>query len=122
MESTYHKIEYYRIKNRREEIILKLKELLSKEKKITIAWIFGSFTRRDSVRDLDLALHAEPEMAFKDFLNLNARIELELGMPVDMVEIENAPEPLKEKIFASGILIKGTPVLHNKNFKEKASS
>lgn len=112
MESTYDKVQYYKMeKDKREEIVRKLKALLAKEKKVTIAWIFGSFTKRDSVRDLDLALHAEPEMPFEDFLSLNAQLELELGMPLDMVEIENVPEHLKEEIFEDGILIKGTPLL-----------
>jgi len=119
MESTYDKIHYYKIgKSKRLEIICKLRALLAKERKVTLAWIFGSFTRSDSVRDLDLALHADPEMPFKEFLNLNAQIELELGLPVDMMEIKNAPEPLKGKIFGSGILIKGTPVLQQKLQRE----
>ena len=109
MQSTYDHIQYYKIgKKQKEAIITKLKAHLSNQKEVTLAWLFGSITRRDSVRDLDLAFHAEPEMNFKDFLELNAQIELELGMPVDMVEIANAPQKLKEKIFASGILIKGT--------------
>ncbi len=82
--------------------------LLADEKEVTLAWLFGSLTKRDSVRDLDLAIHSEPEMPFKDFLNLNAQIELELRLPVDMVEVENVPQSLKENIFVSGILIKGT--------------
>ena len=122
MESTHDKIKYYKIgKSKREEIICKLRALFAKERKVTLAWIFGSFIRSDSVRDLDLALHADPEMPFKEFLNLNAQIELELGLPVDMMEIENAPEPLKGKIFASGILIKGTPVFQQE-LQEKAFS
>ena len=109
MQSTYDRIYYYKIgKAQKEAIISKLKVLLANEKEVALAWVFGSITRRDSVRDLDLAIYSEPEMAFKDFLNLNAQIELELRMPVDLVEIENAPQSLKENIFASGILIKGT--------------
>jgi len=48
------------------------------------------------------------------FLNLNAQIELELGMPVDMMKIDNAPQSLKENILASSILIKGTRRLQQK--------
>lgn len=109
MQSTYDRILYYKIeKNQKEAIITKLKALLTPEKEVTLAWLFGSFTRSDSVRDIDLAIHSEPKFTFKDFLNLNAQIELELGMPVDMMEIGNAPQSLKENIFTSGILIKGT--------------
>jgi hypothetical protein len=44
---------------------------------------------------------------------LNAQIELELGLPVDMVEIARAPESLQENIFLKGSLIKGTKSLQN---------
>jgi predicted nucleotidyltransferase len=108
MQSTYDHIQYYKIgKKQKEAIILKLKALLANEKEIRLAWLFGSVIRRDSIRDLDIAIHVEPEMSFQDFLNLNAHIELELRIPVDMVQIENTPQKLKENILASGILIKG---------------
>lgn len=114
MQSSYDRIHYYKIgKNQKEAIIIKLKALLANEKEVRLAWVFGSLTRRDSIRDLDLAIFSQPEMTFNDFLNLNAQIELDLGMPVDMVEIGNAPQSLKENIFASGILIKGTQRLQD---------
>jgi predicted nucleotidyltransferase len=109
MQSTYDKIQYYKIgKNQKEALITKLKAYLSNEKEVKLAWIFGSITRRDSVRDVDVAIYSEPEMTFGGFLNLNAQIELDLGMPVDLMDIRHAPQSLKENIFASGILIKGT--------------
>ena len=120
MQSTYDRIQYYKIeKNQKEAIITKLKALLAIEKEVKLAWLFGSLTRRDKVRDIDLAIYSEPELPFKDFLNLNAQIELELGMPVDMLEIGNAPQSLKENIFASGILIKGTRSLQLQFQKSK---
>jgi predicted nucleotidyltransferase len=114
MQSTYDKIQYYKIGQKEKDIIIaKLEALLAKEKEVKLAWLFGSLTRRDSVRDLDVAIHSEPELAFKEFLYLNAQIELELGLPVDMVEIARAPESLQENIFLKGSLIKGTKSLQN---------
>ena len=108
MQSTYDHIQYYKLgKKQKEAIIVKLKALLANEKEIKLAWLFGSVTRSDSIRDLDIAIHVEPEMNFQDFLNLNAQVELELRIPVDMVQIGNTPQKLKENILASGILIKG---------------
>ena len=84
MESPYDRIQYYKIGHREKaSIIAKLKALLAGEEQVKLAWLFGSLTRRDSVRDIDLAVHAEPEFAFKEFLNSNAQIELELGILVD---------------------------------------
>ena len=111
-ERIYDKIQYYKIgQKEKDSLIAKLKALLAKEKQVKLAWLFGSFTRRDSVRDIDLAIHSEPELTFKEFLNLNAQIELKLGLPVDMVEIAKAPESLQENIFLKGSLIKGTKTL-----------
>ena len=115
MQSTYDKIQYYRIgQKEKEAVITKLKALLAREKQIKLAWLFGSLTRRDSIRDIDLAIYSEPELTFKEFLNLNAQIELEIGLPVDMVEIARVPEVLKQKIFSSGVLIKGTKSLQHR--------
>ena len=103
MQSIYDRIQYYKIGQREKaSIIAKLKTLLAKEKQVQQAWLFGSFTRRDSVRDIDVAIHAEPELSFKEFLNLNAEIELELGIPVDLVEIAKVPASLKESILKNG--------------------
>ena len=109
MQSTYDKIQYYKIgKKEKDEIAVKLKALLAKEKKVQAAWIFGSFTRNDSVRDIDVAIHAEPELTFKEYLNLNAQLELELRVPVDLVEITKTPLTLKVTILKNGVQIKSS--------------
>ena len=84
-----------------------MKVLLAKEEQVKLAWLFGSITRHDTVRDIDVAIHAEPELFFSEYLDLNAKIELELGIPVDMVEIQNVPESLRQNILKNGVLIKG---------------
>jgi predicted nucleotidyltransferase len=109
MQSTYDKIQYYRFdQEAKDSLIAKLKALLGKQKQIQQAWIFGSFTRSNSIRDIDVAIHAEPELTFKQYLYLNAQIELELGVPVDLVEIAKAPATLKENIRKNGTKIKQT--------------
>ena len=114
MQSVYDKIQWYKIgQKEKDSIIIKLKALLAREKQVKFAWLFGSLTRRDSVRDIDVAIHSEPELPFKEFLNLNAQIELELGLPVDMIEIAKVPTTLQENIFTNGILIKGTKSFQN---------
>ena len=88
----YDKIQYFKLgEKEKASLIAKLKKLLDKEKQVQQAWIFGSFTRRDSVRDIDVAIRSEPEFRFKKYLDLNAKIELELGIPVDLVEITKSP-------------------------------
>lgn len=112
MQPVYDRIQYYKIgRKQRAIIIAKLKALLAKDERVKFALLFGSFTRRGSVRDIDIAIYAEPELAFKDFLDLNAQIELELGIPVDLVDIAKVPASLKENILRNGTLIKGTKAL-----------
>src|SRR4030066_1008266 len=107
MQSTYDKIQYYRIgQKQKASTIAKLKTLLEKEEQVREAWVFGSFTRHDSIRDIDVAIHTEPELSFKEYLNLNAQIELELGIPVDLVQITKAPKSLEENILKNGTKIK----------------
>src|SRR4030042_990975 len=109
MQSNYDKIQYYKVgKREKASLIAKLTALLEKENQVQQAWVFGSFTRRDSVRDIDVAIRTEPELTFKEYLDLNAQIELELGVPVDLVEITKAPPPLKENILKKGTKIKPT--------------
>lgn len=107
IQSSYDRIQYYEIgQERKNRIIAKLKKSLNADKRVELAWLFGSVTRRDRVRDIDVAVHAVPKLPFKDFLNLNVQLELELGVPVDLVEIADAPESLRENILKNGIPIK----------------
>lgn len=109
MQSTYDKIQYYEFgQKEKTRIIAKLKAFLAKEERVKLAMLFGSVIRRSYVRDIDLCIHAIPELSFKELLNLNAQIELELGMPVDLVELASLPASLKANILKSGVLIKGT--------------
>jgi predicted nucleotidyltransferase len=108
MQSTYDRIRYYKIgRKRKDRILAKLRKLFADDEQIKRAWLFGSITRRDSVRDIDIAIQTEPKLDFGDYLSLSAQIELNLGVPVDLVEIAKAPETLKERILSSGIKIKG---------------
>lgn len=119
MQSTYDKIQYYKLgQNEKTRIITKLGTLLAKERRIKLAILFGSVTRRNYVRDIDLCIHATPELSFRELLNLNAQIELELGIPVDLVELSNLPESLKVSILKKGTLIKGAKTLQHQLLKQ----
>jgi predicted nucleotidyltransferase len=108
MQSTYDKIQFYKIgQKERTKIIKTLKESLAKEKRIKSAIIFGSLTRRKQIRDIDLCIHTVLTLYFNELLNLNAQIELDLGIPVDLVELTNLPLTLRTNILNNGTLIKG---------------
>src|SRR3989304_206835 len=109
MESAYDRIEYYEFgQEEKARLTARLKTALAKDKRIKLAILFGSFTRRNYARDIDLAIHAIPDIDFKQLLNLNAEIELKLGIPIDIVELARVPTSLKIDILKNGALIKGT--------------
>jgi hypothetical protein len=47
-------------------------------------------------------------MDFKELLDINARIELDIGIPVDISELSNLPPSLGIDILRHGILLKGS--------------
>jgi predicted nucleotidyltransferase len=83
-QSTYDRIYFYKITEKQKDCIVdKLKAFFVDKEQVKLAWLFGSITRRDSVRDIDVAIHADPELPFKQFLYFSAEIEGLLRMPAD---------------------------------------
>lgn len=112
MQSTYDKIQFYKLgQKQKDKIILQLKKSLAKEKNIKLAVIFGSLTTRKSIRDIDLAVYTAPTLTFNELLNLNAQLELDLAKPVDLVELRNLSATLQTNILKNGTLIKGQKTL-----------
>jgi predicted nucleotidyltransferase len=108
MQSAYDQIQFYKLgRKEKEAIIRKIGEILEKDKRIRLAIIFGSLTTRNYVRDIDICINSNPKLNFKELLELNAKIELELGVPVDMVELENLPKNLQANVLKNGVKIKG---------------
>lgn len=109
MQPVYDQVHFYKLERKEKaKITSKLGKLLANEPRIKIALLFGSVTRREYVRDIDLCINAITNLGLKELLNLNAQIELELGLPVDMVELSTLPPSLKLRILREGILVKGT--------------
>lgn len=120
MQSTYDKIQFYHL--RKNEIIKKLKETLAKEKRIQLAIIFGSLTRRNNIRDIDICIHSAPTLNFQELLNLNAQIELDLSIPVDLVELTALSPSFRVNILKNGTLIKGQKTLLNQLLNQACSA
>jgi predicted nucleotidyltransferase len=109
MLSSYDAIRFYKLDSeRRKRIIRRLKEDLAREEKIKLAIVFGSLTTRHSVRDVDVCIYSVPTMDFKELLDINARVELDIGIPVDISELSNLPPSLGIDILRHGILLKGS--------------
>ena len=97
-------LEYRYYRGNKEKVIKKLKEILGKEEKVLLAIVFGSFTRLDSYRDIDIAVYILDESL--DYLSrLGAKIEFELKIPVDVVPLSEIDPKFKWKILTKGLLI-----------------
>ena len=96
----------------RSEIIPKLRRILESEKEVLLAIVFGSFVELDSYRDIDIAVYSLKKTL--DYLaKLSAKLELELGIPVDITPIDELPAKLRYKILTKGIIIlEKTPGLY----------
>lgn len=76
------------------------------EEEVVFAYIHGGFTRRSFFRDIDVAVwikHAEK--AFKFTVHLSAKLEAELGIPVDIQVLNEAPLPFKYHVYTEGKLL-----------------
>jgi len=112
MESIYDRVQFYRFgKEEKKHILNKVRRLLASEKRIMLALIFGSFTRRDSVRDIDVCVYSVPTLNLSDLLSLNAKIELDLRLATDLVELVYLSAPLRLNVLRNGILVKGERTL-----------
>jgi len=115
MQSKYDKIQFYKINQKeKDKIIKKLKKSLTNEKRIQLAIIFGSLTTRNNIRDIDMCIHSTLKLNFKQLLNLNAQIELDIGIPIDLVELTNLTLTLQVNILKNGTIIKGQKTLLKK--------
>ena len=102
----YDKIVYYEAKGKgKDKIIDKIKNILTKEKRIKVAYIFGSFINRNKFRDIDIAIYAIPELNFDEQLMLGSVIEMELEIAIDLVQIQDLNPCFRFKILKNGIPI-----------------
>lgn len=116
MEYGLDEIRYYKLTDReKQEVIERVTSMLNADDRVKLAFVFGSFTRRESFRDIDLAVYSGPTLSFDELLSLGARMELELNLPFDLVQLEELDPAFRLKVlrYASRILVKDKQ-LHQK--------
>ena len=86
------------------ELINRIKKILSDDAQTLLAIVFGSFIELNSFRDIDIAVYT-PNVSLKHILHLSAKLESELGVPVDIVPLNELPTKFKYNIFLNGIVI-----------------
>lgn len=102
----YDRVVYYTFSDQqKDEVFKKLEALLTAEKRVVLAYVFGSFTRRNNVRDMDVAVYAVPPLSFNELLDLGGRVELELGFPVDVVQLQDLNPAFRIKVLRHGLSV-----------------
>ncbi|ABL78675.1 nucleotidyltransferase domain-containing protein [Thermofilum pendens] len=86
-----------------EKVVETLKKYFEKRSDVAVAVLFGSALRRRKVRDIDIAVHAD--WSLEELLEATAELEKELGTPVDIVPLPNAPPQVRLKALAEGLPI-----------------
>ena len=116
MEYGLDEIRYYKLTDReKQEVIERVTSMLNADERVKLAFVFGSFTRRESLRDIDLAVYAGPPLSFDELLSLGAKMEMELNLPFDLVQLQDLDPAFRLKVlrYAPRILVKDKQ-LHQK--------
>ncbi len=84
----------------RERIRQKLREALTGRPEVRFAHLFGSFLLEGGFEDVDVAVYLQPDALYgKDALqiafDLASELERAVGMPVDVVVLNDAPLALR---------------------------
>jgi len=105
-------LKYYKMSlEEKRAIIEKLREILRAED-VRLAILFGSFVEADSFRDIDVAVYLEDPQDLDRILKLGAKLEEELGVPVDVVPLQVLPPRFRLRVLTRGITIIEEPGLY----------
>ena len=96
-------IEYFEVDLDR--IVEVYRRVLEKFDFVEIAVIFGSALRRGVVRDIDVGLVLNTEPSLRVINEVASALEQELGVPVDIVILNEAPPLLRFKALVEGVKI-----------------
>lgn len=73
---------------------------------VVFAYIHGGFIKRSFFKDLDIAIWIKDlDKAFYYTVDFSAKLEVEIGVPVDIQVLNKAPLPFKHYIFTQGELL-----------------
>lgn len=100
----------------KETLIRIIKGVIARDERVIFAYLYGSFVRGESFRDIDLALYVKKETSDNPFIIISdikselffqARKE-HLNIPADQFDVQimnEAPFTFLRRIFQEGILI-----------------
>ena len=91
----------------RERIRRTLVAVLESEPALEFAWLHGSFLAADKFRDIDIGVHlsAPVEVRSQRGLELSVRLDQEIGFPIDVRVLNDAPVTFLFHVFREGRLL-----------------
>jgi len=95
----------------RRAIIEKLREVPRAEG-VRLAILFGSFVELGSFRDIDVAVYLEDLQDLDRILELGAKLEEELGVPIDVVPLQALPPRFRLRVLTRGMPVVEEPGLY----------
>lgn len=99
---------YYSLEEREREVLLsKVREVLER-RGVELAVVFGSFLNGKEFRDVDVAVYSEG-LDLEDLLKLGAELELELGVPVDLVPLDQLSPEFRLEVLRKGLVVVEKP-------------
>ena len=89
------------------EVERRVREVLDRRPEVRFALVFGSAVARgtDQARDLDLALSFAGSPSLMDLARLAEALEVVVGMPVDLVDVDSANTLLRWEVVRTGRMI-----------------
>lgn len=97
-------LSYRYFRGNKQETLNKIRELLKTEEKVSLAIVFGSFVELESYRDIDIAVYVRDD-GFDYLAKLSAKLELTLGIPVDVVPLLELDPLFRWKVLRKGTVI-----------------
>ena len=83
-----------------------LGEKLKDEDEVVFAYVYGGFVEREIFRDVDVAVWIKnTDKAFYYTVDFSAKLEVEVGFPVDLQVLNQTPLPFKYHVFTDGKLL-----------------
>ena len=91
----------------RERIRRTLVTVLESVPDVEFAWLHGSFLAADKFRDIDIGVHlsATAEVRVQRGLELAVRLDQEIGFPIDVRVLNDAPVTFLFHVFREGRLL-----------------
>jgi predicted nucleotidyltransferase len=81
--------------------------LLAEEPRVLLVYVFGSTVQpgRRAVRDVDLAVLADPPLSLDELLKRRADLAAATGAPIDLVSLSDSPIVLSHEVVEGGICL-----------------